>query len=184
MAKHQYSITVGNLGTVWDGTNGAAANVQYGQWVAQSRELTGRASGEPVTLFRDGEPLREYGGHRLYCYRLGDGNEGNYPCHLVRIENPQCPYRTIAALVANRYISGSTTRRHIVRNTQTEGEPEFGITATVYEGPRGEQAFGAAWITAELEPCGMADYPSLPVYSEPAEYLDRAALRMLRKGAA
>ena len=78
--KHQYSITVGNLGTVWDGTNGAAANVQYGQWVAQSRELTGRASGEPVTLFRDGEPVYEFNPGPFWFVELTDtfSGEANY----------------------------------------------------------------------------------------------------------
>lgn len=93
----------------------------------------------------------------LYCYGLGDGNEGNYPRFLVDIPANIDPYAALCALVANRYIARSATRRHIMREIQTDGEPDYGISATVYEGPRGEQAFGAAWITAELEPYSEDD---------------------------
>ena len=113
---------------------------------------------------------------RKYCYRLGDGNEGNYPRFLITLQDGECPYAAIAALVANRYIVGSKTRRHIVANVQTDGEPEYGISATVYEGPRGETAFDAAWITAELEPVEDSDYPSLQEYGL-RESLDLAAWR-------
>ena len=113
---------------------------------------------------------------RKYCYRLGDGNEGNYPRFLITLQENECPYAAIAALVANRYIVGSKTRRHIVANVQTDGEPEYGISGTVYEGPKGEQAFGAAWITAELEPVADSDYPSLQEYGL-REFLDLAAWR-------
>jgi hypothetical protein len=48
-------------------------------------------------------------------------------------------------------------RRHIVRNIEVDGEAEYGIHATVHEGPRGETAFGAAWLTAELQPADDDD---------------------------
>lgn len=93
----------------------------------------------------------------LYCYRLGDGNEGNYPRFLVDIPDGIDPYAALCALVVDRYIARSSTRRHIMREIQTDGEPEYGIDATVYEGPKGEQAFGAAWITAAFEPYSEED---------------------------
>jgi hypothetical protein len=179
---NQYIVNVGNIGNAWQGTNGAEALRQYGQWKAASMADHGRASGEPVTLFRNDEPWRSHSGHVLYCFRLGDGNEGNYPRALVRVSNDVCPFAYLSAIVANRYIARSKTRRYIVANIETDGEPEYGINATIYEGPKGEQASGAAWITAEFEPCSMADYSSLPYFQNPADHLDRSALRMLRKG--
>lgn len=180
---HQYVVIVGNIGNAWHGTNGSEALRQYGQWKAESLKDWGRASGSPVELFRDGELWRTHGGHSVYLYRFGDGNDGNYPRFLVRVLNDVCPYRYLAACVANRYIVGSATRRYIVKNTETDGEPEYGIRATVYEGPKGEQAFEAAWITAEFDPASVSDYAGLPYFQNPSDHLDRSALRMLRKGA-
>jgi len=103
-----------------------------------------------------------------YLYRQGDGNEGNYPRGIILLSDTQCPCAALVALVANRYIPGCATRRHILRTVETEGEPEFGVSATVYEGPKGEQAFDAAWLTAELEPLSDADL---------AYYADRQGMR-------
>jgi hypothetical protein len=57
---HNYQLIVGNIGQVYDGTNGAQALREYGQWKKKSIANDGRSAGEPVTLIRDGEPLREY----------------------------------------------------------------------------------------------------------------------------
>ena len=94
---------------------------------------------------------------QTYLYREGDGNEGNYPRFIITLAETDDPFAALAALVENRYIVDTRTRRHVRANVQTEGEPEYGIAATVHEGPWGEQAFGAAWITAELEPLEPAD---------------------------
>ena len=117
-----------------------------------------------------------------YLYRLGDGNEGNYPRFFVELKSTDCPYAAIAAIVANRYIARSKTRRHIVRNIETDGEPEFSINATVYEGPNGETAFDAAWITAEFEPATESEISDsdMRVYRL-RDMLDRAALAQFRK---
>lgn len=88
----------------------------------------------------------------FFLYRRGNGNEGNFPRALVEISADDCAFSVLRALVVNDYIPGSGTRRHILRELQTEGETEYGISATVYEGPKGETDFGAAWLTAELEP--------------------------------
>lgn len=85
-------------------------------------------------------------------FRVGDGNEGNCPRFLVDLADGQCPFAALSALVVNRYIVGSRTRRHVMQNLQTEGDTEYGVHLTVYEGPKGERAFDAAWLTAELEP--------------------------------
>lgn len=41
----------------------------------------------------------------------------------------------MAAVVANDYIAGRRVRRQIIRYIETDGEAEFAINATVYEGP-------------------------------------------------
>lgn len=121
----------------------------------------------------------------IYLYRLGDGNEGNYPRALVNIADDECPFAGIAALVVNRYIPGSRTRRYIMREIQTYGEREYGISATVYEGPNGEQAFDSSWITAELEPLTDADVKHYEGQGMRVatlrESLDRGALMFYRK---
>ena len=181
MSKNNWSVIVGNIGTVFTGTNGAQAMREFGQWRKKSEDDEGRAAGEPVTLMCNDNPARKHGGHSWFCYRQGDGNEGNYPQYMVRVSANVNAWRYLAACVANRYISGSRTRAHIVREIQTDGEFEYGIIAWVYEGPKGETAFDAAWITAEFEPASPADYSSLPQFKNPADHLDRSAMRMLKK---
>lgn len=107
---------------------------------------------------------------KTYLFRLGDGNEGNYPRHAINIAPTQCPYRALEALVLNQYKLGPL-RDYIAAEIETDGEPEHGIITTVYEGPEGEQAFGAAWITAELEPADLD-----PEAQTLADVLDAEAL--------
>ena len=173
----KYQVIVGNVGTIVDTDNGFNAIVEYNRAVTRSKTGAGRGYREEVTLMRDGEPVREYRAPTVWLYRLGDGNEGNYPRFNVILEHGQSPYAAIAALVANRYISGSRTRRYIVKNTDVDGEAEYSICASVYEGPKGEQAFGAAWITAELCP---ESRDNLPEYSL-ADMLDRSAMRQFNR---
>lgn len=122
---------------------------------------------------------------KTYLYRRGDGNDGNYPRALVTLTSDQCPYAALCALVANDYIPGRRVRLHIMRAIQTDGEAEHGITADVMEGPDGESAFGAAWITAELQPLSTEDAEHyqgqrLTQYPRLVEALDRAAWRFYR----
>lgn len=58
-----YSVVVSNIGTVADGLNNPIlARKEYGEWVKAAKAPHGRASGESVTLFKDGEPeLEHYG---------------------------------------------------------------------------------------------------------------------------
>ena len=173
----KYQVIVGNVGTIADTNNGFNAIVEFNRAVTRSKTGAGRDYGEDVTLMRDGEPVREYRAPTVWLYRLGDGNEGNYPRFNVILEHGQSPYAAIAALVANRYIAGSRTRRYIVKNTDVDGEAEYGILATVYEGPKGEQAFGAAWITAELCPESRDNLREYRL----ADMLDRSAMRQFNR---
>lgn len=56
---HRYSVTVGNIGQVYDGTNARDARATFREYADQSARGYGRAAAEPVTLWMDGEPIRE-----------------------------------------------------------------------------------------------------------------------------
>lgn len=123
-----------------------------------------------------------------YLYRRGDGNEGNFIRALVEIAPGEDPYAALKALLANDYIAGKRVRRHIIKHVQIDGEADYGIHATVYEGPEGEQSFGAAWLTAELQtlsPEDAAHYrDSTLLQGTLTTLLDNAAKRLYRKEAA
>lgn len=58
--QSQWSVIVGNIGTVYTGTNGYEAFQVYVCYRAQSVAGYGRASNEIVILWRDDEVYREY----------------------------------------------------------------------------------------------------------------------------
>jgi hypothetical protein len=55
-----YQVTVGNVGTVYDGDSPSDAAMTFIAYADMSADGRGRAAGEPVTLWRDGEPVNEY----------------------------------------------------------------------------------------------------------------------------
>lgn len=57
-----YTVIVGNVGTVYDGTDAAVAQTKFHTYIEASKSDVGRASGESVTLMRDGEIVDEYTG--------------------------------------------------------------------------------------------------------------------------
>lgn len=59
MKNPVYSVTVSNIGTVYTG-NGRDAKRVFATYRKQSLENYGRAAGEDVTQWRDGEPVREF----------------------------------------------------------------------------------------------------------------------------
>lgn len=93
----------------------------------------------------------------LYLFRKGDGNDGNYPRKVVDIPATEDPWAALKALVANEYIAGKRVRRHIIRHCEVDGEREYGVHAMVADGPDGETAYEAAWLTAELQPLSEED---------------------------
>ena len=74
---------------------------------------------------------------KTYLYRRGDGNEGNFPRSIVDLDDNESPYAALRALVVNDYIAGKRVRRHIIRTIEIDGEADYGVLATVYEGPSG-----------------------------------------------
>lgn len=55
-----FQVVVGNIGTVYDGSNVLQANAAYRAWVLKSKRNEGRGAGEPVTAFHNGEIRAEY----------------------------------------------------------------------------------------------------------------------------
>lgn len=58
----KYQVVVGNIGTVVDTDDRSEATRTFHEYVWKSTADEGRATGEPITLFRDGEPLVEFSG--------------------------------------------------------------------------------------------------------------------------
>lgn len=55
-----WTVTVGNVGTVYAGSDEGFARTDYWSWVAVSNTGVGRAAGEDVTLFKDGVIVLEH----------------------------------------------------------------------------------------------------------------------------
>jgi hypothetical protein len=55
-------VIVGNIGTVYDGASMSAASETYRDYVMMSKSERGRAGGESVTMFKDGDIVREHAG--------------------------------------------------------------------------------------------------------------------------
>lgn len=117
----------------------------------------------------------------LYLYRRGNGNQGNFPRAVVKLDATDNAYAALFALVVNDYISGKRVRRHISVNIVIDGERNHPY-ATVHLGPRGETA-GEAWLTAELEPVSVetaeTNYYTMPPRPL-VELLDRGARQHYR----
>jgi len=56
----KYTVVIGNIGTVYDGDSEAAARTIYASYVRSAQSGVGRAAGEQVTLFGDGEVVEEH----------------------------------------------------------------------------------------------------------------------------
>jgi hypothetical protein len=57
----KYQVIVGNVGTVYDGDDKEQALRDYRECVSISKDSeVGRMAGEQVTLFEDGEILKEH----------------------------------------------------------------------------------------------------------------------------
>lgn len=60
MSKNTYTVIVGNIGTTHTGTNKRKAMKEYRDYLIASTATHGAASGEPVTLTMNGEPIIEH----------------------------------------------------------------------------------------------------------------------------
>jgi len=79
--KHEWEVIVGNIGTVYSGTNGFEARKKFSTYVKQSKTGYGRAAYEDVTLMKDGDMVKEhYGQEPKHNPALGSW----VPTHAVR----------------------------------------------------------------------------------------------------
>jgi hypothetical protein len=62
MKTSNWEVIVGNIGTVYAGTNRAMALEKFATYVESSQLKFGRASGEDVTLFQDNNIVKEFEG--------------------------------------------------------------------------------------------------------------------------
>lgn len=58
----KYQVIVGNIGTVYYGNDYEGASADFDYYVLRSKDGVGAASGESVTMFEDGEPVKEFYG--------------------------------------------------------------------------------------------------------------------------
>lgn len=77
---HTYTVTVGNIGTVYYGHNQAAANRAFASYVRLSRGNSGQASGEEVELQRNNQTVRSYQPAGCWALEVTDtfSGEANY----------------------------------------------------------------------------------------------------------
>jgi hypothetical protein len=57
--KPEFEVIVGSIGLVFYGSDEQVANLTFDLYVKQSKHFVGRAAGETVTLFRNGEVERQ-----------------------------------------------------------------------------------------------------------------------------
>ncbi len=55
-----YTVIVGNIGRVYEGESYTEAYATYSDYMEMSANGYGRAANEPVTLWTDSEPTREF----------------------------------------------------------------------------------------------------------------------------
>lgn len=60
MARVMYEVVVGNVGTVYRGADEKVANVAFDTYVDLSKSGHGRAAGEEVSFFEDGDLVKEF----------------------------------------------------------------------------------------------------------------------------
>jgi hypothetical protein len=97
---------------------------------------------------------------RVFLYRRGDGNDGNFPRSVVELSEGDSSFAALQALVVNDYVSGGSRRRWIAANLEIDGEPD-NPQACISYGPRGACAINeGAWLTAELQQLESQDYES------------------------
>ena len=62
MSNNHYSVVVSNVGQVFEGPSKAEANEAYEKYCRLSKATQGRYAGEDVTLWEDGQILKEHAG--------------------------------------------------------------------------------------------------------------------------
>ena len=102
-----------------------------------------------------------------YGVSSGNGNDGvshHYPDYYVRTADP---YRLAELAMVDTFKAGEgmAWAREAVG---VDGERDYTISATIYEGPDGETEFGAAWLIIEVFP--VESDSNGPLHSNGPEY--------------
>lgn len=90
---------------------------------------------------------------RWYGVSSGNGNDGvshMFPDYCVRTDDPYL-------LAACAMISEWQDPHWAAKNMEIDGEAEYVVSATIYEGPNGETQFGAAEAIIEVFPLSDKD---------------------------
>lgn len=66
MKKNTYEVLVGNIGMVYNGGNGKLAKKTFAEYVTQSANNYGRASGEEVAILKNNDILKTYLPPKMY----------------------------------------------------------------------------------------------------------------------
>jgi len=74
----RYEVIVGNLGRVYAGKSRLDANLMFREYRKKSDRGYGRVAGEAVTMFRDGEPVREHRGAARIVSGFLEGEHESY----------------------------------------------------------------------------------------------------------
>lgn len=124
---------------------------------------------------------------RWYGVSTGNGNDGVsqlYPSYAVLTDDPWTLAR--GAMIAS-FQPCSAWRRLAINDAYVDGDADYAVSATLFQGPNGETEFGAAPAIVEVFPmdadavvaerrCGR-----LPRYRSLTAALGRDALRLARK---
>jgi hypothetical protein len=120
---------------------------------------------------------------KWYAVSSGNGNDGvshMFPDYYVKTSEPWNLAR--AAMIASW-----VDRQWAAENCEVDGEEDYTITATVYEGPEGETQFGAAEMIIEVFPVSEEELPDQtdpwhkPMYDSLDAALDSASVALARK---
>lgn len=88
---------------------------------------------------------------RWYGVSIGNGNDGVSQLHPDYYVRTADPYATARLALILSY-SGGSWRDHAAAECVTDGESDYTVYATLYEGPDGETQYGAAERCVEVFP--------------------------------
>lgn len=123
---------------------------------------------------------------RVFLYRCGNGNDGTFPRGLFVLRANDNPDAALRALILDRYIPRTLTRRYVNANLVFDFGHDDSASASVYEDLEGVPAYGGgAWLCASLiEQTGddLAYYSGVFGAPKPIRAsLDSGALRVFRQ---
>lgn len=114
----KFEVTVGNIGTVERTDSHKTAMATYREYVSQSKNNYGRAAGEDVVLWEDGEPIEEY---------YGGLNSSRYDENVKRITVDQIQR------IVEQTLSASDGRRPFVNESPLSFDSLLSDVSTIAE---------------------------------------------------